>query len=63
MRQTILRFGLIGILFALAGCETLHETARDVGRPVGGIARTPQAVMEGAADGYAGNSNMNPYGR
>ncbi len=63
MKSKSIYFGLLASLFIFSGCQTLHQGAHDVGKPIGGIARTPQAVMEGAADGYAGDSNTNPYGR
>lgn len=63
MKKNILFLGLFASMLVFSGCQTLHQGAHDVGKPVGAIARTPQAVMEGAADGYAGDSNMNPYGR
>lgn len=55
---------LIALSFiSLSGCTQLHQTARDVGNPIGGIARTPQAITEGVAEGYVPDRNMNPYGR
>jgi len=51
-------------VFSITGCQELHQGARDVGRPVGAVGRVPQAITEGIAEGYVGDSNThNPYGR
>jgi predicted Rossmann-fold nucleotide-binding protein len=56
----------LGLLLA-CGCastmEDVNQGARDVGRPVGGVARIPGSVMEGAAEGVAGQPTPNPYNR
>lgn len=58
---------LAGSLAALAGCastmENVNQGARDVGRPVGGVTRVPGSVLEGAAQGVAGQPTANPYNR
>ncbi len=55
-----------GLLFA-GGCasqiESANEGANQVGQTAGGISRIPNSVMEGAAEGVAGQPNPNPYGR
>ena len=61
--------GLIVVLGAawLVGCastmEDVNQGAKDAGRPVGGVARLPGSVMEGAAEGTAGQPKANPYNR
>lgn len=56
----------LGLLFA-CGCastsENVNQGARQVGQPIGGAARVPGSVMEGAAQGVAGQPSPNPYGR
>ena len=51
----------------LAGCastmEDVNQGAKEVGKPAGGIMRVPGSVMEGAAEGTAGQPNSNPYNR
>lgn len=47
----------------LAGCESVNQDAKEVGKPVGGAARVPGSVMEGAAEGVAGKPTPNPYNR
>jgi len=58
---------LTGSLAWLAGCastmENVNQGARDAGRPVGGVTRVPGSVMEGAAQGVAGQPTPNPYNR
>ena len=56
----------LGLLFA-CGCasqsESVNQGAQKVGQPVGGAARVPGSVMEGAAQGVAGQPSPNPYNR
>jgi hypothetical protein len=51
----------------LAGCastmEDVNQGAKEVGKPVGGVMRVPGSVMEGAAEGVAGQPTPNPYKR
>jgi hypothetical protein len=47
----------------LAGCESVHQGAKEVGQPVGSVTRLPNSVMEGAAEGVAGKPTPNPYNR
>jgi hypothetical protein len=60
---------LIAVLWALTvlGCastmEDVNQGAKEVGRPVGGVMRVPGSVMEGAAEGTAGQPKSNPYNR
>lgn len=49
--------------FTLLGCEAMQKTARDVGNPVGQVVRVPQSITEGAAEGFVGDRDPNPYGR
>lgn len=56
-------FVFIPAMFFLTGCAELNQGAREVGKPVGSLIRTPQSLTEGVAEGYTGNSNSNPYGR
>jgi len=53
----------VGVVALMAGCESVHQGARDVGRPVGSVSRLPGSVMEGAAEGVAGKPTPNPYNR
>ena len=54
-------------LLLLAGCastmEDVNQGAKEVGKPAGGIMRVPGSVMEGAAEGTAGQPKSNPYNR
>ena len=54
-------------LSLLVGCastmENVNQGAQDAGRPVGSVTRVPGSVMEGAAQGVAGQPTANPYGR
>jgi uncharacterized protein YceK len=56
---------LSGLL--LSGCastmEDANQGAKEVGKPAGGIMRVPGSVMEGAAEGTAGQPKSNPYNR
>ena len=63
-----LRFILLAASVSwLAGCastmENVNQGARDVGRPAGSVSRVPGSVMEGAAQGVAGQPTANPYNR
>lgn len=66
IQKLISTVAALGLLLA-CGCastmEDVNQGARDVGRPVGGVARVPGSFMEGAAEGVAGQPNANPYGR
>ena len=54
----------VSCVFYLTGCTGANQTARNVGRPVGGAASIPQSVTQGIAEGYAeGDASPNPYGR
>ena len=50
-----------------AGCastmENVNQGAMKAGRPAGGVMRVPGSVMEGAAEGTAGQPTFNPYNR
>jgi hypothetical protein len=51
----------------LTGCastmENVNQGAKEAGKPVGGVMRVPGSVMEGAAEGTAGQPTPNPYNR
>jgi hypothetical protein len=51
------------IVACLAGCESVHQGVRDASEPVGSVSRLPNSVMEGAAQGVAGQPTPNPYKR
>ena len=67
MKNLLLVLSTAAGLALLTGCastmENVNQGAQDVGRPVGGVARVPGSVMEGAAQGVAGQPTANPYGR
>lgn len=54
---------LVAAVGFLAGCESVHQGAREVGKPAGSVSRLPNSVMEGAAEGVAGKPTPNPYNR
>lgn len=54
---------IVVVGLALSGCESVNEGAKEVGKPVGGAIRVPGSVMEGAAEGVAGQPTPNPYNR
>jgi len=66
IRTLISTVAAVGLLLA-CGCasqsESVNQGARQVGQPVGGAARLPGSVMEGAAQGVAGQPSPNPYNR
>ena len=66
IRTMISTLAAVGLLFA-CGCasqtESANKTANQAGQTVGGVARLPNSVTEGAAQGVAGQPNANPYGR
>lgn len=62
--MTTLRMILCAAIVAcLAGCESVHQGVRDASEPVGSVSRLPNSVMEGAAQGVAGQPTPNPYKR
>lgn len=67
MRTVLTGLLAAGVAGWLLGCvstmENANRGAQDVGRPVGGVTRLPGSVMEGAAEGVAGQPNQNPYNR
>jgi hypothetical protein len=58
-------FVLIMSFVFLLGCETVHQGAKEVGKPIGKAASAVGGVSEGATEGYVGQttSEENPYGR
>ena len=61
MRILMLLLLLLNIL--LVGCETIHEGAQEVGKPIGAAAKTVGGVTEGAAEAYGDKETDNPYNR
>lgn len=61
MKQIIAGVIFFGIL--CAGCETVHQGAQEVGKPVGATMKTVGGVTEGAVEGYTGSQTDNPYNR
>lgn len=54
------------LLFAFGCASTLEEVnkgAKEVGKPGGKVMQIPGSISEGAAEGIAGESESNPYGR
>ena len=54
------------LLFAFGCASTLEKVdkgAEEVGKTGGKIIRLPSSVSEGAAEGIAGESESDPYGR
>ncbi|MEI6647127.1 MAG: hypothetical protein WCP12_13910 [bacterium] len=51
----------------VSGCASelkrINQGANKTGQAVGGAARIPNSLMEGAASGAAGQSSPNPYNR
>ena len=66
IRIWISTMAVVGLMLA-CGCasqsEKVNQGAQQVGQPVGGAARLPGSVMEGAAQGVAGQPSPNPYNR
>ena len=60
--QVILTIMFI-VSFFLAGCETVHQGAQEVGKPIGETFKAVGGVTEGAASGYADDEGPNPYNR
>lgn len=56
-------FLLISLALTATGCQAIQQTARDVGNPIGQVVRVPQSITEGAAEGFTGERDANPYGR
>lgn len=46
-----------------SGCETVHQGAKEVGKPIGATFKTLGGVSEGAADAYSDEETANPYNR
>ena len=61
MKITFLIIFLSSIL--LTGCETVHQGAKEVGRPIGSTMKTMGGVTEGANEGYADDEGPTPYNR
>ena len=49
--------------FLLMGCETVHEGARTVGKPIGAGAKVVGSVSDGALETYGDKETDNPYNR
>ena len=49
--------------FVLSGCETVHQGAKEVGKPIGATMKTVGGVSEGAIEGYSDKPESNPYNR
>jgi hypothetical protein len=70
MLKKILSCILSGLFMASFGCasmnqglESANKGAKEVGKTTGKATRIPTSVTEGAADGYAGEEESNPYDR
>lgn len=50
----------LGIMY---GCETVHEGAEKGGEGVGKALSVPNSASEGAAEGFRGKPESNPYNR
>lgn len=51
------------LIIFFTGCETVHQTTQQAGTYVGQGAKAVGGVTEGVTQGYAGDSQGNPYGR
>ena len=57
---------ILSLLFALGCASTLEQVnkgAKEAGKTGGKVIRVPSSVSEGAAEGIAGESESDPYGR
>jgi len=63
MKKQIMLGCFVLICLTILGCETVQQTARGIGQPIGTVARIPQSITEGAAEGFVGDRDANPYGR
>jgi len=45
------------------GCETMHQGAKQVGKPIGGTMKVLGGVTEGANEAYGDDEGSNPYNR
>ena len=61
--ELIVALGALWMLGCASTMEDANSGAKDVGRPAGGVMRLPGSVMEGAAEGTAGQPKSNPYNR
>ena len=69
MLKKVLIFVLSGLLAGIGcasvnkGLETANKGAKEVGKTAGKASRIPTSVTEGAAEGYGGEEESNPYNR
>ena len=70
MLKKISIFAFSGFLMVGIGCasvnkslESANKGAKEVGETTGKASRVPTSVTEGAAEGYAGEEESNPYDR
>jgi len=54
---------LLVLSFVLMGCETVHEGAKTVGKPIGEGAKVVGSVSDGALETYGDKETDNPYNR
>jgi len=59
--KTIMSFLLFSTL--LAGCEAVHQGARNVGEVGGQVISIPNSVSKGASEGIKEKPKSNPYNR
>ena len=63
IRALIVLTGLVILTGCASTLEDAHQGIRTVAQPAGSAARVPNSVMEGAAEGVAGQPKSNPYNR